>query len=106
MLLAVSFPLTTATAVIAAMSIAITATIPPTAALPTVVLGQRGLLTAGTAINAVATPPSSSSLISFEDDSWRTKVMDLLRAQGLAEDSLKPRKHLNGTMVADRLSAA
>ena len=38
---------------------------------------------AGTAINAVATPPSSGSLISFEDDSRRTTVIDLLRAKGL-----------------------
>ena len=43
LLLAVSFPLTTATAVLATLSIAMAVTIPATAAVPTVVLGQRGL---------------------------------------------------------------
>ena len=43
LLLAVGLPLTTATAVLAAVSVAVAATIPATAALPTVVLGQRGL---------------------------------------------------------------
>ena len=40
---AIAFAWTTATAVLAALSVAVAATIPATAALPTVVLGQRGL---------------------------------------------------------------
>ena len=40
---AIGFAWTTATAVLAALSVAVAATIPATAALPTVVLGQRGL---------------------------------------------------------------
>ena len=60
-------------------------------------------MAAGTAINAVATPPSSSSLISFEDDSRRTTLMDLPPStRGLAENSPKPCKHLSQTMVAGR----